>query len=469
MTSRRSLCRPRRLCPLFRAARRFGRRPALIDGEGEVSFREWDAVVRSLGAVLPRDRTIGLIARPQRLTLFCLPVFWRRGQTVVLLSPRAPEARVRRLAGMTGCRTVVDPRTVLRGGRRRDVHALRRPAESDGGVFVDPRAVATVVFTSGSSGEPRPVAHRLESHLFSALGANAHIPFGPGDRWFLALPLEHVGGLSLIFRCLCGGGGLVLPDPAGGDLLVQVKRGAVTHLSLVPTQMVRLLARRTKAPERIEAVLLGGGPVSDRLIRMAREAGWPVHPTYGLTEAASQVATGGRGGRGPVRVLRHRRLRIAADGEILVAGRTLLAGYWPAGRLRPPSLRGGWFPTGDLGRLDGKKGLLVCGRKDRMFVSGGENIQPEEVEAALLDIPGVEEAAVLGRPDEEFGALPAAVLKGCKVPPAEEISRRLRRSLEGFKVPRFYYRWPEGASLEWKSSFRVLQARLESGSLAPLS
>lgn len=317
----------------------------------------------------------------------------------------------------------------------------------------DPGALATILFTSGSSGRPKAVAHTLAAHRWSALGANANAPLAPGDRWLLALPLCHVGGLGILFRCAQAGAAVAILRP-GESIGDAVARLGITHVSLVPTLLHRLLDGNDPAGvlSRLKVMLLGGGPASPALIAEALRRGWPVRASYGLTEMASQVcampagASAARPGASG-RLLANRELRIAGDGEILVRGPTLFRGYLEGAALDLPTDAEGWFATGDLGALDDDGYLTVSGRRDRLFISGGENIQPEEIESRLAALPGVVEAVVVPRPDAEFGARPVAFLRwSCAPLPEAELRDRLGHDLPRFKIPVRFREWPESAT-----------------------
>lgn len=209
----------------------------------------------------------------------------------------------------------------------------------------------------------------------------------------------------------------------------------------------------------------------EALLDEAAEAGLPIHTSYGMTETASQVTTTPPGAsrrelRTSGRVLPHRELRVSDDGEILVRGRTLFAGYLDGESLRDPTDSDGWFRTGDLGSLDEKGYLTVHGRRDNRFVSGGENVQPEEVEAALKRLPGVEEAVVVPVPDEEFGHRPAAFVRGGA--DALSLSEELSALLPRFMVPVAFHPWPEDVSSGMKPDrsrlARLARERRESAS-----
>jgi O-succinylbenzoic acid--CoA ligase len=176
--------------------------------------------------------------------------------------------------------------------------------------------------------------------------------------------------------------------------------------------------------------------------------GVPVHTSYGLTEMASQVTATPAGAsreklRTAGRVLPHREACVSGEGEILVKGETLFAGYLREDGPDLPLDDGGWFRTGDLGEMDADGYLRVLGRRDNLFVSGGENVRPEEIEEALLRIPGVEEAVVVPVPDAEFGHRPVAFVRLSGA--AGDIAGALGPVLPRFKIPKTFHDW-EGAA-----------------------
>jgi O-succinylbenzoic acid--CoA ligase len=309
---------------------------------------------------------------------------------------------------------------------------------------------ATIVFTSGSSGLPKAALHSVSNHYFSALGSNRNIQVGPETRWLLSLPLYHVGGLGIIFRTTLGGGAMVVP-PAGKDLNSALATHRVTHLSLVATQLQRLLdgPMDMAVGNRLSAVLVGGGPTAAGWITRAYDSGIPVYKTYGLTEMASQVTTTGPGEeRGRLstsgKVLDYRCVKIDG-GEICVKGKTLFKGYIDADGLDLPLDKEGWFRTGDLGEMDGDGYLSLLGRKDNMFISGGENIHCEEIEAAIHRLPGLLQAVVVPVEDQDFGARPVAFVRfnRDKAISHDEMVARLENDIPRFKIPIAFFDCPE--------------------------
>jgi o-succinylbenzoate---CoA ligase len=269
---------------------------------------------------------------------------------------------------------------------------------------------ALIVHTSGTTGAPRPVELTRANILANALGTAVALGLDPDERWLCPLPLSHVGGLMVLLRSVIYGTTAVIGPPDRPD---------VTLASMVPTQLARVLEK----PTGVRTVLLGGAAADRTLLARARDAGWPVAPTYGLTEACSAVTVGEVGDTETVgRALPGVTVELAPDGEILVAGPTVAGG----GTLR----------TGDLGRLDDRGRLIVTGRKADTIVSGGENVAPAEVEAVLREHPAVADAGVFARPHPEWGEAVTArvVLDG----PATEGELRAwaRERLAGFKVPK---------------------------------
>jgi O-succinylbenzoic acid--CoA ligase len=277
----------------------------------------------------------------------------------------------------------------------------------------DPRDPALVVHTSGTTGTARPVVLSYGNVLANALGCFAALGHDRDERWLCPLPLSHVGGLMVLLRSAIAGTTAVL-DVADRD--------DVTIASLVPTQLARLLEAGVVPGPRLRVVMLGGAPADPTLLARARASGWPVAPTYGLTQACSAVTVAEPGdvetSGSPLPGLR---VAIAADGEILVEGPTVAGG--------------GVLRTGDLGRLERGR-LVVVGRKSDTIVTGGENVAPTEIESVLLEHPAVAEAGVIGRPDPEWGeAVTAFVVLRASASP-DELRAFCAARLAGYKVPK---------------------------------
>jgi len=296
-------------------------------------------------------------------------------------------------------------------------------------------ATAVVIHTSGTTAAPRPVELTYANILWSALGSAVALGLDPEERWLCTLPLSHVGGLSILLRSAIYATTAVVHERFETErVLDTLHAGEATLVSLVATTLARLLDAGLEHPPALRCALTGGGPVPAALVERARDAGVPVSLTYGLTESCSQATTTpvAEIGGAPASAgtpLFCTRLRIAADGEILVAGPTVA----------PAALQAdGWLHTGDLGELDERGRLRVSGRKADTIVSGGENVAPAEVEAVLEAHPRVLEAAVLGRVDPQWGEAVTAIVvaRGGEQLDVDELRAHCAGVLASYKVPK---------------------------------
>ena len=319
-----------------------------------------------------------------------------------------------------------------RDAAARDVAALDVAA-------LEPEAPAAFVFTSGTTRAPKGAILPRRALQAACEASAARLGWRDDDRWLLSLPPAHVGGLSVILRVLQGRRALVLGPPRfdAAALADLVAARRVTILSLVPTMLHRLLEAGWRPPPALRVVLVGGAAASPALLARARAAGVPVRPTYGLTEACAQVATREAGDARPAPdvgpPLPGVRVRIV-DGIIQVAGPTLFAGYLGEGPA--PLVDGEWLATGDLGSLDACGRLTVLGRRGDLIVSGGENVAPARVEAALEAAPGACAACVFGVPDAEWGERVAAALVLREGASLEDALAAAARELASHERPR---------------------------------
>lgn len=336
------------------------------------------------------------------------------------------------------------------------------PAHLDG--EIDLEAVAAIIFTSGTTGKPKGAQLTFGNFYHSAQASAERLGVSPDDRWLLALPLYHVGGLSILFRAALDGTAFAIPSAQPGaspkldSILDSIQHEQITLISLVPTQLYRMLELCVEFPPSLRLILLGGAAAPPELIERCARLNLPVATTYGLTEAASQVATilpdDLRRKPGSVgKPLAGTQVRIARDdgtpaapgeyGEIVVSGKTVMRGYLNEPDSR--TLRGGDLYTGDIGYLDDEGDLWLVQRRSDLIVSGGENVYPAEVEAVLRQHPAVADAAVIGLPSIEWGQQVAAavVLKPGTAATTEAIEAFCKRHLAGYKRPRVICFVPE--------------------------
>lgn len=338
-------------------------------------------------------------------------------------------------------------------GRGRLIYLGSAPAEPSAPW---PSPLALVVETSGSTGAPRAAMLTQANLLAAAAVSNRHLGLGAGDCWLCCLPLRHIGGLAITYRCALAGATLLLHSGFDAEVVAaDLEQRCVTHLSLVPPMLARLLARDRPPPPSLRVVLVGGQALSTVLAGQAIAAGWPLHVTYGMTETATQIATSGRLSAPPApgavgRPLAGLEVDCAADVEaprpLRVRGPVVMAGYANPGRRPGVGLADGWFTTSDLAARGPDGDLCILGRADDVLVTGGVNVHPLRVESLLAAAPGVGAVAVVGLDDPVWGARLVALYTGAAT--VTDLDQWCREHLAGPQRPRAFRRLAELPLLE---------------------
>ncbi|HUZ76537.1 MAG TPA: o-succinylbenzoate--CoA ligase [Chloroflexota bacterium] len=469
-----------------------GTRPALLHGDRCWTFAELNAEVDELAARLrqagvQRGERLGLLLGSDPTFVAAVHAAPRLGATLVPLNPRltpgelawqlahakvgwllhdaehAPlaQAAAERQLQSTELHQVTPSGTAAQQPTQAGVRLLAAGdlrlsdmpgphAEAEPAPLIDLEETHSIVFTSGTTGRPKGALLSYGNHWWSAIGAALNVGLSTSDRLLACLPLYHVGGLSTLFRGAIYGCTVILQsgfDPRAVNAAID-EQGA-TAISVVAVTLRRLLDERGARPfpATLRCVLAGGGPIPRALLEECAARELPVLQTYGLTESAAQAVTlspedalrklGSAGHPLPQVQLRivagERDADVDEAGEIFLRGPSIMRGY-----LGEPPLPDGWLATGDIGWLDAEGYLYVGDRRDDLIISGGENVYPAEVEAALLAHPCVVEAGVVGLPDERWGQVPAAlaVLRdGSPVVDAAELVAFCRERLASYKVP----------------------------------
>lgn len=294
-----------------------------------------------------------------------------------------------------------------------------------------------LIFTSGSTGAPKLAVLSLAAMLASASSAIDCCDLREGDGWLLSLPLHHVGGLAILFRCLLARA-TIIDDPSN------IK---ISHLSYVPAQ----LYRSWPVYPRLRCLLLGGGPIQDIPSEL------PISVSYAMTETASLVLA-----RQKPRLkngLLHlgfpvagKEIKLSSEGEIFVRGDSLFSGYWEQEKLQMPFDAEGWFATKDLGSFDPEEGFAITGRKDNQFISGGENIQPEEIEQELSRYPGIIDVVVVPIEDPRFGNRPVAYIRLLDgTLNKADVQHFLAKRLPKYKIPDAFFSLEELGEIDAKT------------------
>jgi len=434
-------------CPILQGARRDPENLALISSDAELTYRELNGMVEkcllslTANGIVAGNR-VGLHAVTNIDTVVSLFALARLGATVCLLNTRWPPAELKAVVDMLHVEFILNERGDL--------------AHKSSGIATTRSESGVVFFTSGSSALPKAALLSFANLIYNAAGSNERIPLDDDSCWVLSLPLFHVGGVGILYRSFLAGGAVAIPKQ-GESLASSISRLTPTHLSVVHTQLWRLLKDESFTIRKWPVCLLGGGPTTSELIAFAVSRGILLHASYGLTEMGSQVTTTHAIGESADpsmtgSALPYRKVQIFPSGEICVAGETLFQGYLTDSGLDSSRDESGWLHTGDIGEWSADGSLRILGRKDNQFVSGGENIHPEAIEAVLMSTPGIETAMVVPQGDIEFGKRPVAFI----APEGSESLRRrtvdyaqqiLADRLPGYMHPIAWYALPA----EWQS------------------
>jgi len=444
-------------------AEKYGDHPALIGDDRAITYAEFFRLVNATAGNLAqmgieREDRLGIVANNSIEYILLLMAVFQISAVACPISPRFPRKTIAAMLDKIDCTKIVADlhhNSDLYNGTVIELSSLlsqqKMSANTIGPPEIELDQDAAIMFTSGSSSVPKAVLHTFAHHYYSALGANQNMPLGPGDRWLLSLPLYHVGGMGILFRALLSGAAVVVPA-ANALPAKAIERHKVTHVSLVPTQLKNLLEETVadKTATCLRSFLLGGSSIPQKLIIQAKQKGLNLYTTYGLTEMASQVTTTALDDAPEKlftsgRILTHREIKISKESEILVRGKTRFKGYVEKDALITPFDADGWFGTADLGDIDQDGYLTVTGRKDNMFISGGENIQPEEIEGVLARLPAIEDVMVVPVKSDKYGHRPIAFVKLRQKQQIamEEIIPFLEKHLPRFKIPDRLYEWPD--------------------------
>lgn len=325
---------------------------------------------------------------------------------------------------------------------------------------------ATIMYTSGTTGKPKGVLQTYGNHYWSASASSLNMGLHHDDRWLCAVPLFHISGLSILIRSIIYGMTVVLHEsfhPAKANAAIMEDR--VTIVSVVQTMLSQMIEEmeEKRYPESFRCMLLGGGPAPMPLLSACETKNIPVYQTYGMTETSSQIVTlspeyslSKLGSAGKplfpceIKIMKNNEAcPPLAEGEIYVHGPNVTKGYWKREDSNAETFNHGWLRTGDMGYVDHEGFLFVLDRRSDLIVSGGENIYPAEIEAALLSHPAVLEAGVTGMLDSKWGQVPHAFIVAKGNLNEDELIFHCSNILAKYKTPKrihFVHKLPRNAS-----------------------
>lgn len=313
-----------------------------------------------------------------------------------------------------------------------------------------PKDACLCLQTSGSSGTSKMALLSYSNLYYGAYGSIDKLQLDRNSSYLLSLPLHHIAGIIILFRVFLANSTLVL---SSANCLHQIRIEKITHLSFVPTQLYRLLQKCDSNPvPSVTHILLGGAPTSSYLDQKIRELQIPVIFSYGMTEMSSTIAMGVDSKN--LQILPYRKVSVSTSKEILVKGNCLFLGYLARNAIYSSR---GWFHTKDVGALSSTGNLHIFGRKDRMFISAGENIHPEMIETAICTILGVEIAVVVTIPDLEYGERMCAFIETNKSWKETQYMEILRLQLSSLFLPIRLFPMPKLQTGSLKINYTLLQ------------
>jgi fatty-acyl-CoA synthase len=322
----------------------------------------------------------------------------------------------------------------------------------------DPDTPHIIMYTAGTTGKPKGALLSQGASFWNALNLNLAMDFTSCDRNLLVLPMFHIGGIGLFTLPMIYDGGTVVIqrtfDPV--KTLALLREENITLFFGVPAIFLALIQHpefKAEAFKSVRIVMSGGAPLPVSLVEQYHQAGIVLQQGFGMSEAAPSIATldknlalekAGSIGKAvfhlDARIVDDEMTELSAGevGELVIRGPNLMQGYWKLPDATKKAFSGDWFHTGDLARMDADGCLYIVERKKDMFISGGENVYPAEVENAIFQIPQIAEVAVIGVQDPKWGEVGRAVVvlkEGQKVT-ADEIIDHLKGSLAKYKIPK---------------------------------
>ena len=406
-----------------------------------------------------KDR-VGIISNNDVDFVSVVLALWQLSAIPVLINAKQIETEINEQLNFANCKTVIVQKELRDKISLDEITKIEIPLYINFDVTfterneINLKSPAVILFTSGSESKSKGVVLSFESLFNSAINSNHLLRYTHSDRWLASLPFYHIGGFSIIARSLVFGIPLIIPNSlTSKDISFALFTNQPTFISLVTAQLKQLVDEEIKPNPELKNCLLGGGFSNIELIKNAVELGWPINKVYGSTETSSFatallkdeffIKPNSVGRAVPPNTIiiqgedkdENKPFEI---GEVVVRSNALMLGY--ISELESGNfLHKDSYHTGDLGYLDEDGYLFIEGRKNHLICTGGENVNPKEVEDALLQHPSVSEAAVFPIEDKEWGEIVAAsvVLKDSSIEVSyNELKSFLQKNLAGFKIPK---------------------------------
>lgn len=408
-----------------------GDKIALLSSQVELTYKQLSEAVQQradeLTGEINAGEIIGIPADHSPQFIIDLYAVWSMDGAVLPINPWLPENEIDKQINLTGCKNVSN----INSAKIKNVSPQKYSADK----------TALLMFTSGSTGEQKAVQHTFNSLYSSAESIDRVMLFQTGDKWLASLPFYRIGGFQIILRSLLSGGTLQIPDSVKTvEIIKSASLYKPDYFSLVNASLKELLESDISVLHNCKAIFVGGGPVDSKIMNDGLTKGLPLYKVYGSTETGSMVSilsptdvTSKADSAG--KPLSGVKIELIDD-EVCVSSGSLFTGYYNNQKLTDEKLKDKLFFTGDTGYFDEEGFLYIKNRKDNLIISGGEKINPVEIENELTHFDVINEAVVFGVPDQKWGQKICAVITAKMVLDINELKKLLKNSLPSYKIPK---------------------------------
>ena len=429
---------------------------AIDDGNERLSFAELkkqvEVLVGKIDHLNPGSR-VGILATNTLMSYKLSLAIMCSGRTIIWLNWRLAGEELERQIKDSGLQLCLVENSLWRSGMTDPFKSYSAflITSADPGELIPvfkSNWVASIMYTSGTTGRPKGVLQTFGNHFYSAVSSALNLGLSSADKWLCVAPIFHISGFSIIMRGLIYGMTVRLVEKFRAEELERILANeTVTIMSVVPFMLKKLIQQQNKTNTHYNSafrcMLLGGGTIDRETLEACLQRSIPVVQCYGMTETCSQIVAlrsadallklGSVG-----QPLFSTQLKLSKDGEILLKTPALTPGYLNLPDKLPSKMIDGWYRTGDIGHLDKEGYLYIDGRADEMLISGGENIFPQEVEQIYQRYPQINEVAVVGQNDSVWGQVPVAfVVSDRRLSPTKLINYGYEH-LARYKVPQHY-------------------------------
>ncbi|MDA3861849.1 MAG: o-succinylbenzoate--CoA ligase [Melioribacteraceae bacterium] len=382
---------------------------------------------------------------------------WKLGAIPVPINTRLKDAEIKSILLSSNCSSIIRDDNIL--NHTINIPTIKMLIKSDGKEYKttlepEPNDTAVIIHTSGSSGKPKGVKTTNNNLYQSYISTSQSFGFSNEDLFLASLPFYHIGGFSIINRALLSGGTLVLPKSLKQeDIVNSMDKYNPTIISLVPTMLKRMIEVGIEPNKSLRHLFLGGGPSDDELIYSSIRNKWPIVKVYGSSETTAMAtacwgkelednpASAGKPFANiKIKILDDSKTNVANNvvGEIAIASPTIASGYINDENVWNSKIYGDFYLTGDYGYFDNYNNLFIVSRRTDLIVSGGENIDPREIEKIFNELLEVKESLVFPIKDSEWGEIPVAIISLDKPFPfsEKEIIDYIKSKISSYKIPK---------------------------------